>query len=219
MAPSGSIWHKESLKLKEIFGTREGFEICPNNFSPRPNFSPPGMQPHAAACMRNPLTLRAQPLAATLVRRRPLPPPQVDGCCWVMHRRDSAQCSWRTDRYNALPPPPRLSADVPAPAWPAGPAGPPPTWHCPPAAPPSSLVPRHRGRQAAEGNGGAAGGGGGGRGLWHAAALAAGLRHAEHVLRLNALPFSDTGCGTNTRTRQRTHQTLRTTWRMVHTAH
>ena len=42
MAPSGSIWHKESLKLKEIFGTREGFEICPNNFSPRPNFSPPG---------------------------------------------------------------------------------------------------------------------------------------------------------------------------------
>ena len=41
MAPSGSIWHKESLKLKEIFGTREGFEICPNNFSPRPNFSPP----------------------------------------------------------------------------------------------------------------------------------------------------------------------------------
>ena len=44
MAPSGSIWHKESLKLKEIFGTREGFEICPNNFSPRPNFSPPGTQ-------------------------------------------------------------------------------------------------------------------------------------------------------------------------------
>ena len=43
MAPSGSIWHKESLKLKEIFGTREGFEICPNNFSPRPNFSPSGM--------------------------------------------------------------------------------------------------------------------------------------------------------------------------------
>ena len=42
MAPSGSIWHKESLKLKEIFGTREAFEICPNNFSPRPNFAPPG---------------------------------------------------------------------------------------------------------------------------------------------------------------------------------
>ena len=42
MAPSGSIWHKESLKLKEIFGTREGFEICPNNFSPRPKISPPG---------------------------------------------------------------------------------------------------------------------------------------------------------------------------------
>ena len=43
MAPSGSIWHKESLKLKEIFGTREAFEICPNNFSPRPNFAPPGI--------------------------------------------------------------------------------------------------------------------------------------------------------------------------------
>ena len=41
MAPPDTIWHKESLKLKEIFGTREGFEICPNNFSPRPNFSPP----------------------------------------------------------------------------------------------------------------------------------------------------------------------------------
>ena len=41
MAPPDTIWHKESLKLKEIFGTREGFEICPNNFSPRPNFPPP----------------------------------------------------------------------------------------------------------------------------------------------------------------------------------
>ena len=30
MAPPDTIWHKESLKLKEIFGTREGFEICPN---------------------------------------------------------------------------------------------------------------------------------------------------------------------------------------------
>ena len=49
MAPSGSIWHKESLKLKEIFGTREAFEICPNNFSPRPNFAPPGTRRFDAA--------------------------------------------------------------------------------------------------------------------------------------------------------------------------
>ena len=35
MAPPDTIWHKESLKLKEIFGTREGFEICPNKFSHR----------------------------------------------------------------------------------------------------------------------------------------------------------------------------------------
>ena len=57
MAPPDSIWHKESLKLKEIFGTREGFEICPNNFSPRPNFSPPcttlkGVRCRASACSR-----------------------------------------------------------------------------------------------------------------------------------------------------------------------
>ena len=41
MAPPDTIWHKESLKLKEIFGTREGFEICPNKFSQRPIISPP----------------------------------------------------------------------------------------------------------------------------------------------------------------------------------
>ena len=29
MVPPDTIWHKESLRLKEIFGTREGFEICP----------------------------------------------------------------------------------------------------------------------------------------------------------------------------------------------
>ena len=29
MAPPETIWHKESLNLKEIFGTREGFKICP----------------------------------------------------------------------------------------------------------------------------------------------------------------------------------------------
>ena len=36
MAPPDKIWHKESLKLKEIFGTREGFEICPHQLSPGP---------------------------------------------------------------------------------------------------------------------------------------------------------------------------------------
>ena len=41
MAPPDTIWHKESLKLKEIFGTREGFEICPNKFSHRPIKAPP----------------------------------------------------------------------------------------------------------------------------------------------------------------------------------
>ena len=51
MAPPDSIWHKESLKFKEIFGTREGFEICPNNFSPRPNFSPPLYGKECHACM------------------------------------------------------------------------------------------------------------------------------------------------------------------------
>ena len=34
MAPANTIWHKESLKLKEIFGTREGFEMCPHQLSP-----------------------------------------------------------------------------------------------------------------------------------------------------------------------------------------
>ena len=32
MASPDTIWHKESLKLKEIFGTTEGFEVCPNQF-------------------------------------------------------------------------------------------------------------------------------------------------------------------------------------------
>ena len=41
MAPPDTIWHKESLKLKEIFGTREGFEICPNKFSQGPIKAPP----------------------------------------------------------------------------------------------------------------------------------------------------------------------------------
>ena len=41
MAPPDTIWHKESLKLKEIFGTREGFEICPNKFFHRLIKAPP----------------------------------------------------------------------------------------------------------------------------------------------------------------------------------
>ena len=44
MAPPDTIWHKESLKLKEIFGTREGFEICPNQFFIRLIKVPPGIQ-------------------------------------------------------------------------------------------------------------------------------------------------------------------------------
>ena len=43
MAPPDTIWHKESLKLKEIFGTREGFEICPNQFFHRLIKAPPGI--------------------------------------------------------------------------------------------------------------------------------------------------------------------------------
>ena len=48
MAPPDTIWHKESLKLEEIFGTREGFEICPNQFFHRLIKAPPGMhcRPH-----------------------------------------------------------------------------------------------------------------------------------------------------------------------------
>ena len=41
MAPPDTIWHKESLKLKEIFGMREGFEICPNKFFHRLIKAPP----------------------------------------------------------------------------------------------------------------------------------------------------------------------------------
>ena len=44
MAPPDTIWHKESLKLKEIFGTREGFEICPNKFFHRLIKAPPCME-------------------------------------------------------------------------------------------------------------------------------------------------------------------------------
>ena len=42
MAPPDTIWHKESLKLEEIFGTREGFEICPYQLSPGPIEAPFG---------------------------------------------------------------------------------------------------------------------------------------------------------------------------------
>ena len=42
MAPPDTIWHKESLKLKEIFGTREGFEICPYQLFPGPIKAPGG---------------------------------------------------------------------------------------------------------------------------------------------------------------------------------
>ena len=42
MAPPDTICHKESLKLKEIFGTREGFEICPYQLSPGPIKAPFG---------------------------------------------------------------------------------------------------------------------------------------------------------------------------------
>ena len=38
-----TIWHKESLKLKEIFGMREGFEICPHQLSPGPIKASVGM--------------------------------------------------------------------------------------------------------------------------------------------------------------------------------
>ena len=42
MAPPDTIWHKESLKLKEIFGTREGFEICQYQLFPGPIEAPSG---------------------------------------------------------------------------------------------------------------------------------------------------------------------------------
>ena len=37
-----TFWHMASLKLKEIFGTREGFQICPHQLSPLLNNSTPG---------------------------------------------------------------------------------------------------------------------------------------------------------------------------------
>ena len=40
MTPPDTIWHKESLKLKEIFGTREGFKICPHQLFPGPIKAP-----------------------------------------------------------------------------------------------------------------------------------------------------------------------------------
>ena len=33
-APVHRFWHIASLKLKKMFGTREGFEICPHQFRP-----------------------------------------------------------------------------------------------------------------------------------------------------------------------------------------
>ena len=33
-----TAWHRESLKSKEKFGTREGFEICPNQSPPLPRY-------------------------------------------------------------------------------------------------------------------------------------------------------------------------------------
>ena len=42
MAPPDTIWHKESLKLKEIFGTREDFEICPYQLFQALIQAPPG---------------------------------------------------------------------------------------------------------------------------------------------------------------------------------
>ena len=42
MAPPDTIWHNESLKLKEIFGTREGFKICPYQLLPAPIKAPSG---------------------------------------------------------------------------------------------------------------------------------------------------------------------------------
>ena len=42
MAPPDTIWHKKSLKLKEIFGTREGVEICPHQLFPGPIKAPVG---------------------------------------------------------------------------------------------------------------------------------------------------------------------------------
>ena len=44
MAPPDTMWHKESLKLKEIFGTREGFEICPYQLLPAPIKAPSGIE-------------------------------------------------------------------------------------------------------------------------------------------------------------------------------
>ena len=47
MAPPNTIWHKESFKLKETFGMREGFEICPNQFFHRLIKAPPSRRPNA----------------------------------------------------------------------------------------------------------------------------------------------------------------------------
>ena len=59
MAPPDTIWHKESLKLKEIFGTREGFEICPYQLFPAPIKAPFG---------RNTCTLGCKPLECRKLR-------------------------------------------------------------------------------------------------------------------------------------------------------
>ena len=52
MASPDTIWHKESLKLKEIFGMREGFDICPNKFFHRLIKAPP-CTPHAPFAEEN----------------------------------------------------------------------------------------------------------------------------------------------------------------------
>ena len=37
-----TVWHRASYKLKEKFGMKEGFEICPHQFWWLPIFSPCG---------------------------------------------------------------------------------------------------------------------------------------------------------------------------------
>ena len=64
---------KPSSKLKETFGRRQGFQICPHQFVRPPNVSPPGMCPRTL----NPLQRRGRCcslcMCNTTLHRGPVP--------------------------------------------------------------------------------------------------------------------------------------------------
>ena len=90
MAPPDTIWHKESLKLKEIFGTREGFEICPYRLFPGPIKAPGGISQN-----------RGGGLGGVAYKDRARPPPRAcPNPCMGAHLRGQPATAHGTDQDN-----------------------------------------------------------------------------------------------------------------------